>query len=151
MDLIEAAQREGVAEGSELKKPLRTHKSGCGYNYGHDCDCGGTLTHASNCNYNYGHDCDCGLDKQQGVAEGSLEEYGNTAKGQKMLGKVHNRAADRVTSKQADKDPEYARKAQQTQDRAWDRLAVKEQGVAEEPLEETNSDAISKIEDLFRK
>ena len=27
----------------------------------------------------------------------------------------------------------------------------KEQGVAEEPLEETNSDAISKIEDLFRK
>jgi hypothetical protein len=49
-----------------------------------------------------------------------------------MLAKVHHRAADRVTSKQADKDPAYARKAQQTQDRAWDRLAVKEQGVAEE-------------------
>lgn len=71
------------------------------------------------------------LKSKQGVAEGSLEEYGDTAKGQKMLGKVHNRAADRVTSKQADKDPEYARKAQQTQDRAWERLAVKEQGVAE--------------------
>jgi hypothetical protein len=28
---------------------------------------------------------------------------------------------------------------------------AKEQGVAEEPLEETNSEAISKIEDLFRK
>jgi hypothetical protein len=70
-------------------------------------------------------------DSQQGVAEGSLEEYGDTAKGQKMLAKVHHRAADRVTSKQADKDPAYARKAQQTQDRAWDRLAVKEQGVAE--------------------
>jgi hypothetical protein len=68
---------QGVAEGQEQKKPLRTHKSGCGYNYGHDCDCGGTLTHASNCHYNYGHDCDCGLDelkhqqqnKQQGVKE----------------------------------------------------------------------------------
>jgi len=70
--------------------------------------------------------------KSEGVAEGSLEEYGDTNKGQKMLGKVHQRAADRVTSKQADKDPAYARKAQQTQDRAWDRLAVKEQGVAEE-------------------
>lgn len=58
-----------------------------------------------------------------------LEEYGDTAKGQKMLSKVHHRAADRVTSKQADKDPEYARKAQQTQDRAWERLAVKEEGV----------------------
>ena len=69
--------------------------------------------------------------KEQSVAEGSLEEYGDTAKGQKMLGKVHNRAADQVTSKKADKDPAYARKAQQTQDRAWDRLAVKEQGVAE--------------------
>ena len=62
---------------------------------------------------------------QQGVAEGSLEEYGDTNKGQKMLGKVHHRAADRVTSKQADKDPAYARKAQQTQDRAWDRLKDK--------------------------
>lgn len=69
---------QGVAEGSEQKRPLKTHKSGCGYNYGHDCDCGGTLTHASDCHYNYGHDCDCGLDKlkqqkqnnkEQGVAE----------------------------------------------------------------------------------
>ena len=67
-----------------------------------------------------------GPDETQGVME-----YGDTAKGQKMLAKVHHRAADRVTSKQADKDPAYARKAQQTQDRAWDRLAVKEQGMAE--------------------
>ena len=73
-----------------------------------------------------------GKSATEGVAEGSLEEYGDTAKGQKMLDKVHNRAADRVTSKQADKDPAYARKAQQTQDRAWERLAVKEQGVAED-------------------
>ena len=64
--------------------------------------------------------------KRQGVAEGSLEEYGDTKQGQKMLDKVHHRAANRVTSKQADKDPAYARRAQQTQDRAWERLAVKE-------------------------
>ena len=78
---------QGVAEGQEQKKPLKTHKSGCGYNYGHDCDCGGTLTHASNCHYNYGHDCDCGLDKlkhqqqnkQQGVAEGSDIGYHQTS------------------------------------------------------------------------
>jgi len=60
-----------------------------------------------------------------------VAEAGDTAKGQKMLAKVHNRAADRVTSKQADKDPAYARKAQQTQDRAWERLAVKEETLDE--------------------
>ena len=43
------------------KVPLITHKSECGWNYGHDCDCTGTLTHATDCGYNYGHDCDCGL------------------------------------------------------------------------------------------
>ena len=61
-----------------------------------------------------------------GKRKDEIEEYGDTARGQKQLAKVHHRAADRVTSKQADKDPAYARKAQQTQDRAWDRLAVKE-------------------------
>jgi len=68
---IAKKKEAGVAEGSDQKKPLKTHKSGCGYNYGHDCDCGGTLTHASDCHYNYGHDCDCGLDKlkQQPVAQ----------------------------------------------------------------------------------
>ena len=60
-----------------------------------------------------------------------MVEAGDTIKGQKMLAKVHNRAADRVTSKQADKDPAYARKAQQTQDRAWERLAVKEETLDE--------------------
>lgn len=81
--------------------------------------------------------------KKQGMAEGNLEEYGDTARGQKMLAKVHQRAADRVTSKQADKDPAYARKAQQTQDRAWDRLAVKEQGVAD-----SGSDPLTRFKKL---
>ena len=58
----------------------------------------------------------------EGIKEQGVAEYGNTTKGQKMLSKVHHRAADRVTSKKADKDPSYARKAQQTQDRAWDRM-----------------------------
>lgn len=68
-------------------------------------------------------------EEAEGVVEGSLEEYGDTKQGQKMLDKVHRRAANRVTSKQADKDPAYARRAQQTQDRAWDRM--KDKDVAE--------------------
>ena len=44
-----------------------------------------------------------------GKRKDELEEYGNTDKGQKQLAKVHHRAADRVTSKQADKDPEIGR------------------------------------------
>ena len=63
---------------------------------------------------------------QQGVAEGSLEEYGDTAKGQKMLTKVQKRAVDRVTSKKADTDPKYAKKNSDTADRAWDRMADKD-------------------------
>ena len=69
--------------------------------------------------------------KGQEPGPDEVAEYGDTAKGQKMLGKVHHRAANRVTSKKADTDPAYARKAQQTQDRAWDRLAVKEQDLSE--------------------
>ena len=63
---------QGVKEGTNQKKPLRTHTNNCGYSYGHDCDCNGTLTHANDCHYRYGHDCDCGLDKAKkpGVAEG---------------------------------------------------------------------------------
>ena len=53
---------------SKKKQPLKTHKSGCAYNYGHDCNCGGSKTHASNCEHNYGHDCDCGL-KEETVNE----------------------------------------------------------------------------------
>ena len=82
------------------------------------------------------------VSEDQGVAEGSLEEYGNTARGQKMLTKVHKRAVDRVI-KADDKnrlEPDYTkrdlktvRKNQATADRAWDRMSdLDEQGVAEE-------------------
>ena len=63
---------------------------------------------------------------EQGVAEGSLEEYGDTAKGQKMLTKVQKRAVDRVVSKKADTDPKYAKKNSDTANRAWDRMADKD-------------------------
>lgn len=68
------------------------------------------------------------LDTQykQGVAEGSLEEYGDTAKGQKMLTKVQKRAVDKVTSKKADTDPVYAKKNADTANRAWDRMTDKD-------------------------
>lgn len=55
-----------------------------------------------------------------------IDEVGDTAKGQKALAKIHHRAANRVVSKQAEKDPAYARKAQQTANRAWERLAIEE-------------------------
>ena len=64
--------------------------------------------------------------EEQGVAEDSLEEYGDTAKGQKQLTKVHKRAVDRVTSKQADTDPKYAKKNQDTANASWERLKDKD-------------------------
>ena len=63
---------------------------------------------------------------EQGVAEGSLEEYGDTAKGQKMLTKVQKRAVDRVVSKKADTDLKYAKKNQDTANAAWERMKDKD-------------------------
>jgi TonB family protein len=60
------------------------------------------------------------------VKEDSLEEYGDTAQGQKMLTKVQKRAVDRVVSKRADTDPAYAKKNKATADRAWERMANKD-------------------------
>jgi len=54
--------------------------------------------------------------------KGTIEEYGDTAKGQKMLTKVQKRAVGRVTSKRADTDPKYAKKNSDTANRAWDRM-----------------------------
>ena len=77
--------------------------------------------------------------KAQKYEEGSIEEYGDTAKGQKMLTRVQKRAVDRVTSKKADTDPAYAKKNADTANRAWDRFGEKEkygEGVAEGDMEE---------------
>ena len=60
------------------------------------------------------------------VPNESINEYGDTTKGQKMLTKVQKRAVDRVTSKKADTDPKYARKNADTADRAWDRMTDKD-------------------------
>lgn len=51
-----------------------------------------------------------------------LDEVGNTAKGQKLLRMVNRRAVNRLTSKKADTDPAYAKKAQQTHWAANERL-----------------------------
>ena len=65
-----------LIENTEQKKPIKTHTPNCGHNYGHDCDCEGTLTHASDCAYRYGHDCDCGLDREQvETFDGCWEDY----------------------------------------------------------------------------
>jgi len=55
-----------------------------------------------------------------------IDEYGDTAKGQKMLTKVQKRAVDKVTSKKADTDPAYAKKNADTANRAWDRMTDKD-------------------------
>ncbi len=71
----------------------------------------------------------------EGVAEGSLEEYGDTKKGQKMLTKVQKRAVDRMI-KADDKnrlEPDHTkrdlktvRKNSDTANRAWDRMDTSE-------------------------
>lgn len=55
-----------------------------------------------------------------------IDEYGDTARGQKMLTKVQKRAVDRVVSKKADTDPKYAKKNSDTAKRAWERFDMKE-------------------------
>ncbi len=62
----------------------------------------------------------------EGVAEGSLEEYGDTAKGQKMLTKVQKRAVDRMIKADDKRDAKDAKKNQQTANRAWDRMDTSE-------------------------
>ena len=51
-----------------------------------------------------------------------LHEIGDTKKGQKLLQMVNKRAVNRLTSKKADTDPVYAKKAQQTHLAADERL-----------------------------
>jgi hypothetical protein len=60
------------------------------------------------------------------VPNESINEYGDTAKGQKMLTKVQKRAVDRVVSKKADTDPKYAKKNQDTANAAYDRMSDKD-------------------------
>ena len=64
--------------------------------------------------------------KQFANDEKKVAEYGDTAKGQKMLGKVQKRAVDRVVSKKAETDPKYAKKNSDTANAAWDRMADKD-------------------------
>lgn len=58
--------------------------------------------------------------------EGSLEEYGDSAKGQKMLTKVQKRAVDRMIKADDKRDAKAAKKNQDTANRAWDRMTDKD-------------------------
>ena len=80
---IDLDRKDGKLDEGTLKPATRTHKSGCGYNYGHDCDCGGTWTHGNDCGYRYGHDCDCDLDKKKSAEKpGSKDKsFGDTYEG----------------------------------------------------------------------
>ena len=70
------------------------------------------------------------------VPNESINEYGDTAKGQKMLTKVQKRAVDRVTSKKADTDPKYAKKNSDTANRAWERMDDKDLEEAANPAQQ---------------
>lgn len=58
--------------------------------------------------------------------KGKVEEYGDTAKGQKMLSKVQKRAVDRMIKADDKRDAKDAKKNQQTANRAWDRMDTSE-------------------------
>ena len=78
-----------------------------------------------------------------------LDEVGDTKKGQKLLRMVNKRAVDRLVSKRADKDPAYAKKAQQTHLAADERLK-EEVEYLEEKNEPTNPALWSKAKALAR-
>lgn len=58
--------------------------------------------------------------------DGSLAEYGDTKKGQKMLTKVQKRAVDRMIKADDNRDAKAAKKNQQSANRAWDRMTDKD-------------------------
>lgn len=127
-------ESQGVAEGAkeDMSKEAKAMASGkCPH-------CHGPVEKKEHPTLTQYHCAKCGIrasiDKQ-GVAEGSLNEYGDTAKGQKMLTKVQKRAVDR-TIKADDKnklEPDVAkrdlktvRKNAATADRAWERMSDKD-------------------------
>ena len=58
-----------------------------------------------------------------------LNEYGDTAKGQKMLTKVQKRAVDRMIKADDQRDKVAAKKNQDTANRAWDRMTDKDESI----------------------
>ena len=55
-----------------------------------------------------------------------IKEYGDTARGQKMLTKVQKRAVDRMIKADDKRDAKAAKKNQDTANRAWDRMTDKD-------------------------
>lgn len=78
-----------------------------------------------------------------------IDEVGDTAKGQKLLQRVNKRAVDRVTSKRADTDPAYAKKAQQTHLAANERLKEESDVYAKSEENKRSADAAKKQGNMF--
>ena len=65
-------------------------------------------------------------DAEKKSKEQNVSEYGDTAKGQKMLTKVQKRAVDRMIKADDKNDAKNAKKNQETANRAWDRMTDKD-------------------------
>jgi len=65
-------------------------------------------------------------DAENKSKEQKVSEYGDTAKGQKMLTKVQKRAVDRMIKADDKNDAKNAKKNQETANRAWDRMTDKD-------------------------
>lgn len=78
-----------------------------------------------------------------------IDEVGDTAKGQKLLQRVNKRAVDRLTSKRADTDPAYAKKAQQTHLAADERLKEESDVYAKSEENKRSADAAKKQGNMF--
>lgn len=78
-----------------------------------------------------------------------IDEVGDTAKGQKLLQRVNKRAVDRLTSKRADTDPAYAKKAQQTHLAADERLKEESDVYAKSEENKRSADAAKKQGDMM--
>ena len=77
-----------------------------------------------------------------------LHEIGDTKKGQKLLQMVNKRAVNRLTSKKADTDPAYAKKAQQTHLAADERLKENTEQIDEVSLGNYKEKATQQVKEL---
>lgn len=120
---------ESVAEGEVVQFPKK-HKGDLSDT--HDCPkCGGDLQGGKYMGHEVKVCMPCkqvylppnsGIDQQGN----KIDEYGDTAKGQKMLTKVQKRATDRMIKADDKRDKVAAKKNSDTAYRAWDRMTDKD-------------------------
>ena len=127
---VSTFEEQGVAEGDVVQFPKK-HKSDLENT--HSCvKCGGDLQGGTYMGHKVKVCMPCkqvylppntGIDQRGNkVDEQGVAEYGDTAKGQKMLTKVQKRAVDRMIKADDKRDAKTAKKNQDTANRAWDRM-----------------------------